>query len=84
MAEPLVVLCDRAKLGLSLYMLGTGSIYGTERIDSHLFFIHFHKFNLFLLTKFVTLFLETISFHLQSHHLVPGETQILTVPQVGK
>ena len=59
MAEPLDVLCDRAKIGLSLCMLGTGSIYGTERIDNHLCFIHFHKFNLFLLTKFVTLLLKS-------------------------
>ena len=49
------------------------SSFGTGTVDSYLDLIHFHKFNQFLLTKFVCLYrieIDTVS--LQLHHLVPG------------
>ena len=51
MAEPFDVFSDGFSPSSVACMFGTGSIYGTEYIDSYFIFIYFYKFNQSLLTK---------------------------------
>lgn len=83
MTEPIDVLSDGISSSSLACMFGTGSIYGTERVDRYLCLIHSLIFKQFLLTQFVCLYSYNL-FRLVTPTVAPSSAGCNIISQLIK